>query len=388
MEKMNLTAFLNRVGGKMLAVASDATLDRQGESLPAESWDLANFQKNPVLMFAHDYSKPPVGVAANVRLENGKLVFEPQFHAITPMAEQVAAMYDAGVMSAFSVGFQPKETQRGTTLELLEISCVPVPANPNALVVEREVAAAITKSLEAIPQEVTQEQAAKVKAYVAQWCAPELKGVIPYADHGIADEGEAWDGPAEIAAAGDDIEKLKAMCAWFDSENADLKSAYKLPHHEADDLKAVWAGVVAAMAALAGARGGVDIPDADVPGVYGHLAKHYAAFGQEPPKLEDVMKGEAEPTKAAPTGLAAVKEGRVLSAKNRELVTNARDALNDLLNAAEPQTQGRAAPSQAKVEPTVPRRASVEVLGASVAKHLAEKISAQIAYQLRNARQK
>ena len=63
------------------------------------------------------------------------------------------------------------------------------------------------------------------------------------------------------------------------------KGAYKLPHHELIDgeLRVVWRGVVAAMTVVNGARGGVDIPDADRRRVYDHLAQHYAEFDEEPP---------------------------------------------------------------------------------------------------------
>ena len=44
------------------------------------------------------------------------------------------------------------------------------------------------------------------------------------------------------------------------------------------------------MAALKGARGGVDIPVEDIPKVYRHLAKHYKEFNREPPPLKDVLR--------------------------------------------------------------------------------------------------
>ena len=46
------------------------------------------------------------------------------------------------------------------------------------------------------------------------------------------------------------------------------------------------------MAALAGARGGVDIPNADIPDVYRHLAAHYKEFDKEPPELKQNDAGE------------------------------------------------------------------------------------------------
>ncbi|RJX15215.1 hypothetical protein CW703_07175 [Candidatus Bathyarchaeota archaeon] len=76
--------------------------------------------------------------------------------------------------------------------------------------------------------------------------------------------------------------------AWYDPDKADTKAGYKLPHHKIVNGKfaVVWRGVVAAMAALMGARGGVDIPASDRRGVYNHLAKHYEEFGREPPAYE------------------------------------------------------------------------------------------------------
>ncbi|MGP3667616.1 MAG: hypothetical protein ACKD6N_03510 [Candidatus Bathyarchaeota archaeon] len=75
---------------------------------------------------------------------------------------------------------------------------------------------------------------------------------------------------------------------WYDPEKADVKAGYKLPHHKfvGGRFSVVWRGVAAAMAALFGARGGVDIPDEDRKGVYNHLAQHYREFEREPPTFE------------------------------------------------------------------------------------------------------
>lgn len=115
-----------------------------------------------------------------------------------------------------------------------------------------------------------------------------LKSVIPYKDLGTAEEGAAWDGPAQMREA--DVDVLKLICAWYDAESGDNKGAYKLPHHRASDKKCVWRGVTAAMGAVLGARGGVAIPDADKKGVYNHLAKHYKQFDKEPPEFKKSME--------------------------------------------------------------------------------------------------
>ena len=118
----------------------------------------------------------------------------------------------------------------------------------------------------------------------------ETKAVIPFKDLGKAPESEAWDGPAEVAAA--EVSDLKLICAWYDSENADVKSSYKLPHHKAKGHSAVWRGVSAAMGALLGARGGVQIADSDKKGVYSHLKKHYGQFDKEAPEFKDYEEDE------------------------------------------------------------------------------------------------
>jgi len=118
----------------------------------------------------------------------------------------------------------------------------------------------------------------------------EERGVIPFKETPKAPEGEKWDAGKEIRQA--EISDLKIMCAWFDSENPDIKTAYKLPHHKAKGHAVVWRAVAAAMGALLGARGGVAIPTGDKKGVYNHLAKHYKQFDKEPPELRDYEEDE------------------------------------------------------------------------------------------------
>jgi len=108
------------------------------------------------------------------------------------------------------------------------------------------------------------------------------RGVIPFHAYALAPQDAKWDGPAAKKNA--DVETLKKICAWYDADHADIKSAYKLPHHDAKTLKTVWNGVRAAMAALLGSRGGVDIPEKDRIGVYNHLARHYKEFDKPAPE--------------------------------------------------------------------------------------------------------
>ena len=65
-----LKAIVTKVGDKLVAVASNETRDRVGDIVKVDGWDLKNFKRNPVLLFAHKYDQPPVGIAKNIRVEN------------------------------------------------------------------------------------------------------------------------------------------------------------------------------------------------------------------------------------------------------------------------------------------------------------------------------
>jgi hypothetical protein len=120
-------------GGKMIAIASSEAVDRVGDSLKLSDWDLVNFKKNPVLQAGHDYNPQfTIGIAEDIRVEGGQLIFSPKFHEITQLARDIKKMYEEGFLKAWSVGFKPG-SGKGSKNELLEVSAVAVPANPEAL---------------------------------------------------------------------------------------------------------------------------------------------------------------------------------------------------------------------------------------------------------------
>ncbi|MCX6756331.1 MAG: hypothetical protein NTX85_03250 [Candidatus Nomurabacteria bacterium] len=123
--------------GTFEVIISTADQDRQGEVVDQNGWDLSHFMKNPIVLWAHDYSSLPIGVADEVKLVNGNLTAKGRFapEDANPFAQQVRRLYDAGIVRATSVGFIAKNMQKNviTESQLLEFSFVPVPANPYAL---------------------------------------------------------------------------------------------------------------------------------------------------------------------------------------------------------------------------------------------------------------
>lgn len=120
--------------GNFKFIASTPAIDRQGESIDQNGWELENYLKNSVLLWAHDYTQPPIGIVDKIGMENGNLVIEGRF-APTDFGQQIRKLYDLQMINTVSVGFIPKEMNGNiiTKSELLEVSVVPVPANPQAL---------------------------------------------------------------------------------------------------------------------------------------------------------------------------------------------------------------------------------------------------------------
>lgn len=133
-------------------IGSDETVDRYGEIVDSSSWQLEHYADNPVVLWAHNLSfgedRPTIARAIRTWVENKKLMFDLQFDMADDFAASIFRKYtpDNGgpFLRMFSVGFIPHTVERISddtrpnlravlkNNELLELSCVPVPANPNA----------------------------------------------------------------------------------------------------------------------------------------------------------------------------------------------------------------------------------------------------------------
>lgn len=229
------------------ALVSTSEKDRASEYIPAEEWKLANYEKNPVILWAHNYDQPPVGKALWTKIDKKGLIQKIKF-ANTDFAKDIFGLYDGGFLNAFSVGFMSDRDAEDSSIfrnaELLEVSCVPVPCNANALM--ERAASGFIKSPEAL-------------AFV--------KSITPIVE-------VVKDPPAVVAPI---------------------------------------------------------IPEAKT------------KFYDDILKELDLMKHENEAL------IMELKEGRVLSTKNRTIIQQAVDVLQELLSATDPNVESAAAPDRQKL---------------------------------------
>lgn len=137
-----LKGYLEKQEGEIVGIASTEAVDRDGEVIMQNGWDLTNFKANPVILASHNYYEFPIGKATDIQVNDGKLVFKMLFSQATEKAKEAYQLVQEGILKSFSVGFIPREYDQTrpntiTKAELLEISLVTVPANPEALVLAK-----------------------------------------------------------------------------------------------------------------------------------------------------------------------------------------------------------------------------------------------------------
>ncbi|MCP4599270.1 MAG: hypothetical protein GY847_01815 [Proteobacteria bacterium] len=153
-------------GNKFSAYASTRSVDRDREVILPEAFgNLDAFMENPVLLQYHNYREAPAGKITQIGMDQKGIPFQGEF-APTEDGKLMRTLYSGKFMNAFSVGFIARSwqdidpetsdelytfsTPNGqvelnmaeyktrprrvfTDVELLEVSCVPVPANADAL---------------------------------------------------------------------------------------------------------------------------------------------------------------------------------------------------------------------------------------------------------------
>lgn len=151
-QRKSYAASVEMVGERQVRViCSTADIDRAGEIVVQEGIDLSAYKRNPIVLWQHDVESP-IAKSPDIGVVDGKLTALVDFPpaGISTKADEICGLVKAGVISAVSIGFTPTETepmdkgnpkkgpQKYIKSELGEFSFVSVPANPNALVVQRQ----------------------------------------------------------------------------------------------------------------------------------------------------------------------------------------------------------------------------------------------------------
>lgn len=243
----------------VFGVATSEALDSYGTifSMEATRKAVKEYEQWRNLRASHD--NKAIGTVPIIELTDDKMYIGAEIVD----AEEIEK-WEKGVYKGFSIAVNPIQeeyaTRNGypitviTDYQLVEISCVDRPSNPEAVAT-----------------------------------------IMMRSDYNLAgkDEGWTWDWKTDADRI---IEKLgwdgmKQACLYWDSDKGETKEAFKLPVAKlknADDNKLTlyFYGVVAAMGALNGARGGVDISQGNREKIYTKIKELYALFDETPPELK------------------------------------------------------------------------------------------------------
>lgn len=339
------------------AVASTDALDRDKEVLVPKGVQVENFMKNPVMLFIHQSKQLPVGKILKLEVNDSEIAMDFVF-APTEIGKELQDLYDGGFMSAFSVGFYPKNyifieentpknlditLQNGskysldltkyaeipravvTDWELLEVSPVPIPSNPEALL-RRSMDEAIRKDgsnflAKAKLEHKFNDLAKSIESFLKEAEHPEDSGAVPF-DSSIIDKESKWDKLKCVAslakrASSDgsgskdtlDWAKYSEGFTWVNLEKTQELRSYKLPHHfvnKEGELRVSLFAVREALASLLSEDQG-NVAEKDVEACYNHLKLHYVEAGEECPELKSYSEDE----------LQKIREGKSLSADSK-----------------------------------------------------------------------
>lgn len=142
--------FVASTGG----VASDCGIVR------VAGWRFTRYEKNPVFLWAHNRGAPPIakGIAWGVKPEADEMRVRVEWppEGVYPFADLILRLFEGGFLSMVSVSWEtlqegrptPEEVAAGCrwvseVQELLELSAVPIGADPKALDVTGRIADAV-----------------------------------------------------------------------------------------------------------------------------------------------------------------------------------------------------------------------------------------------------
>jgi hypothetical protein len=270
---------LDEEQGTIRAILSSGLPDRQGDMVDQSSWNLEEFKKNPVVLWAHDHTQPAIAQALEIFVNaNGMLEALIKFAVKEyDKAATVFKLYAGKFMRAFSVGFITGKIDEVNGIRILkentlfEFSAVNVGADALAL--------AKTKGIDVSAFEKKEEKKEDVEK--------------PY--------------PNEHSCRLNPPDKYDR----FARKNCEIK-------HDNKCIDVIY-GIKDNKSEIQAYRYDKEIWT--VSSAKSHCDSHNGSFEAASGKEKECKKCDIE------------KDGRVISAKHRGLIEGARDSLNQVLKA-------------------------------------------------------
>ncbi|MGL5077646.1 MAG: hypothetical protein ACRDBG_17720 [Waterburya sp.] len=129
---------LSKDSSSLSFIAATEGRKRDGLSLSmdAKEWDLSAYRTNPVFLWHHNQNEShdgtPIGSAA-VKFENNQMRADVSFDSEDEFAMKVKGKYERKFLNSVSIRWIPARISESGKNELLEISAVPIPADPDAI---------------------------------------------------------------------------------------------------------------------------------------------------------------------------------------------------------------------------------------------------------------
>lgn len=331
-------------------VASTEEIARDGFIIDANGWDLANYRANPVVLWVHDYKGDnlPVG-RADAQIDGKQLIADVTFDQSDEFARQIESKYRRKFLNAVSVGWETKAMTPGnpphiTRAELLDISAVPVPGDPKALI-ERQLS-----GLRAMMNEL--EGATEMRPYPNEHACR------------LRDPGDFQTGTFKRTRREHEGKEYFVIMGKLKGEDTMTEQAYRYPkdtwsvsqarsHCESHDGKlfepaanqsysnaSIWDGVASAMLALYRNFATIEDED-DHRAIYNKLEQIYRKLGKTPPeyrKPSDLVVLECSDIDALFLEGEA-RAGAVLNKRNSERLKQAQALIQEVLDTAEKEKQ-------------------------------------------------
>jgi hypothetical protein len=125
-------------------VFSNEKVGRDGFIVQNRAINHENYDRNPVVLFAHDDTQPPIGRGTNIDTSSADCTIDITFapRDILPFAGTIRDLVAGKWLRAVSLSWQPLDYKRSsdpdvaaifTSVDMLEVSIVPLPALPSAL---------------------------------------------------------------------------------------------------------------------------------------------------------------------------------------------------------------------------------------------------------------